>query len=36
LLVFFSIASIDRCTFANNRADYQGAALATGKSAKPR
>jgi uncharacterized protein YjbI with pentapeptide repeats len=32
MLVFFSNASIERCTFARNRATYQGAALRTGKS----
>jgi len=33
LYVFFSIASVERCTFAGNTATYQGAAFATGKSA---
>ncbi len=32
LFVFFSVASIERCTFANNTATYRGAALGTGKS----
>ena len=34
MLVFFSVASIERCTFARNRATYRGAALGTGKSSR--
>jgi hypothetical protein len=32
LFVFFSVASIERCTFVRNTATYRGAALGTGKS----
>jgi hypothetical protein len=32
MLVFFSVASIERCTFARNRATFRSAALGTGKS----
>jgi hypothetical protein len=34
MLVFFSEASIERCTFVRNRAVHQGAALGTGKSSR--